>query len=179
MGVSENRGKTTQIIHFDRGFHEINHPFWGGKIPLFLVQHPYIPVPWEFVMGWNMHHHAPPSSPQGWLQLSSHPQGWPNDQFLSRFKWGFTNGGLLTYQYMIEMIYMEIVYEIYECECLPYFFSMCLLGELFQLLALVFKNGGLYLHLSLENPIPLCWLIRRDSKAMADFRIPVNKANTK
>ena len=59
------------------------------------------------------------------------------------------------------------------------FFSMCLLGELFQLLALVFKNGGLYLHLSLENPIPLCWLIRRDSKAMADFRIPVNKASTK
>ena len=28
--------------------------------------------------------YAPPfwqSSPQGWLQLSSHPQGWPNDQF--------------------------------------------------------------------------------------------------
>ena len=28
MGVSKNGG-TPQIIHFDRVFHETNHPFWG------------------------------------------------------------------------------------------------------------------------------------------------------
>ncbi len=29
MGVSENRGVSPQIIHFNKVFHEINHPFWG------------------------------------------------------------------------------------------------------------------------------------------------------
>ncbi len=41
MGVSKNMGKppkSSQIIHFHRVFHEINHPFWG-VFPLFLVQH--------------------------------------------------------------------------------------------------------------------------------------------
>ena len=32
MGVSKNRGKTPQIINFNRVFHEINHPFWGTPI---------------------------------------------------------------------------------------------------------------------------------------------------
>ena len=31
---------------------------------------------------------------------------------------------------MIEMIYMEIVYEIYECECLPYFFFHVSVGRI-------------------------------------------------
>ena len=36
MDVSKNRGvKPPQIIHFNRVFHEINHPFWRG-FPLFL-----------------------------------------------------------------------------------------------------------------------------------------------
>ena len=32
LGVSKNSGKTPQIIHFNRVFHEINHPFWGTPI---------------------------------------------------------------------------------------------------------------------------------------------------
>ena len=32
MGVSKNRGVSPQIIHFNRVFHEINHPFWGTTI---------------------------------------------------------------------------------------------------------------------------------------------------
>ena len=35
MGVSKNNGKTPQIIHFNRVFHEISHPFWWFS-PLFL-----------------------------------------------------------------------------------------------------------------------------------------------
>ena len=29
MGVSKNRGKTPQIIHFNKVFHYFHHPFWG------------------------------------------------------------------------------------------------------------------------------------------------------
>ncbi len=50
-------GKTPKSILIGV-FHEINHPFFLGFSPLCLLQHPYIPVPWEFVMGWNMHHHS-------------------------------------------------------------------------------------------------------------------------
>ena len=32
MGVSQNNGKTTKSSHFNRVFHEINHPFWGTTI---------------------------------------------------------------------------------------------------------------------------------------------------
>ena len=32
MGVSKNRGKTPQIIHFNRVFHYFHHPFWGTPI---------------------------------------------------------------------------------------------------------------------------------------------------
>ena len=39
VGVSKNRGKTPQIIHFNRDFHDFHHPFWG-VLPLFMVQHP-------------------------------------------------------------------------------------------------------------------------------------------
>ena len=38
MGVSKNRGVSPQIIHFNRVFHEINHPFLG--YPNFW-KHPY------------------------------------------------------------------------------------------------------------------------------------------
>ena len=31
-GVSKNRGFSSQIIHFNRVFHEINHPFSGTPI---------------------------------------------------------------------------------------------------------------------------------------------------
>ena len=34
MGVSKNRGVSPQIIHVNRVFHEINHPFWGPT-PIF------------------------------------------------------------------------------------------------------------------------------------------------
>ena len=37
MGVSKNRGKTPQIIHFNRVFHYFHHPFW---VSLCLGQHP-------------------------------------------------------------------------------------------------------------------------------------------
>ena len=40
MGVSKNNG-TPQIIHFNRGFPWNKPSILGGKIPLFLVQHPY------------------------------------------------------------------------------------------------------------------------------------------
>ena len=40
MDVSENRGVPPQIIHFNRGFPLINHPFWG-KHPYFW-KHPNI-----------------------------------------------------------------------------------------------------------------------------------------
>ena len=29
LGVSKNRGKTPQIIHYNRSFHYFHHPFWG------------------------------------------------------------------------------------------------------------------------------------------------------
>ena len=32
MGVSENSGFYHQIIHFNRVFHYLNHPFWGTPI---------------------------------------------------------------------------------------------------------------------------------------------------
>ena len=32
----KNSGVSTQIIHFNRVFHEINHPFWGFGYPYFL-----------------------------------------------------------------------------------------------------------------------------------------------
>ena len=32
LGVSKNRGKTPQIIHFNRVFHYFHHPFWGTTI---------------------------------------------------------------------------------------------------------------------------------------------------
>ena len=32
MDVSENSVFSPQIIHFNRVFHEINHPFWGTGI---------------------------------------------------------------------------------------------------------------------------------------------------
>ena len=32
LGVFKNRGKTPQIIHFNRVLHAINHPFWGTTI---------------------------------------------------------------------------------------------------------------------------------------------------
>ncbi len=43
MGVSKNRGETPQIIHLFIGF-SINYKpsIWGVKIPLFLVQQPYV-----------------------------------------------------------------------------------------------------------------------------------------
>ena len=43
MGVSKNRGKTTQIIHLFMGFSIIFTIHFGGvSFPLFLVQHPNI-----------------------------------------------------------------------------------------------------------------------------------------
>ncbi len=36
MGASKNRGgKTPQIIHLNRLFHDFHHPFWGVKTPIF------------------------------------------------------------------------------------------------------------------------------------------------
>ena len=32
LGVSKNRGKTPQIIHFNRVFHYFHHPFWSTAI---------------------------------------------------------------------------------------------------------------------------------------------------
>ena len=32
MGVSKNRGKTPQIMNFNRAFHYFHHPFWGPRI---------------------------------------------------------------------------------------------------------------------------------------------------
>ena len=32
MDVSENRGFSPQIIHFNRVFHDFHHPFWGTPI---------------------------------------------------------------------------------------------------------------------------------------------------
>ena len=31
----KNRGKTPQIIHFNRVFHYFHHPFWGENTPIF------------------------------------------------------------------------------------------------------------------------------------------------
>ena len=47
MGVSKNIGVSPQIIHFNRGFHEINHPFWGYP---YFWKHPYVNMvtPWCF-----------------------------------------------------------------------------------------------------------------------------------
>ena len=39
IGLSKNRGKTSQLIHFDRVFHDIFTIHFG--VALFLVQHPY------------------------------------------------------------------------------------------------------------------------------------------
>ena len=41
MGVSKNRRKYPQIIHFKFGFSIIFTIHFGGKIPLFSVQNPY------------------------------------------------------------------------------------------------------------------------------------------
>ena len=64
MGVSKNRGVSPQIIHLFIGFSIIFPIHFGGKIPLFLVQHPYTT---------HIHHRLPTWS------LSSHGlahQGW-------------------------------------------------------------------------------------------------------
>ncbi len=35
MGVSKNRGGPPKSSHFNRVFHEINHPFWGENPTIF------------------------------------------------------------------------------------------------------------------------------------------------
>ena len=54
---TKNRGKTTQIIHFNRVFPYFHHPFWGFS-PLFLVQHPHFlgPSVWNRCLFW-LHSH--------------------------------------------------------------------------------------------------------------------------
>ena len=39
MGVSKNSGLSPQIIHFNRVFHYIHHPFWGFST--YFWKHPY------------------------------------------------------------------------------------------------------------------------------------------
>ena len=44
VSVSKNRGKTSQIIHFNRVFHYFHHPFWGVKSPYFWFNTHVLPV---------------------------------------------------------------------------------------------------------------------------------------
>ncbi len=52
MGVSKNRGKTPQIIHFNRVFHYFHHPFWGtiifGNTHSDSSDHPNLVFSWDF-----------------------------------------------------------------------------------------------------------------------------------
>ena len=59
MGVSKNNGKTPQIIHLFVGFSIIFTIHFGGQIPLFLVQHPYMSPQKIFNRSYR---HLPPSS---------------------------------------------------------------------------------------------------------------------
>ena len=59
--LNQKYGKTPQIIHFNRVFHEINHPFWGVFPPLFLVQHPYVLHANKWMTRWNRGKTSKPS----------------------------------------------------------------------------------------------------------------------
>ncbi len=79
MGVSKNNG-TPKIIHFNRVFHYVNHPFWGVCMYPYFWKHPYMTKLWRFITLfriWYKHHpnHAElPLAPtnQHYLQHHTH-----------------------------------------------------------------------------------------------------------
>ena len=127
-------------------------------------------------MGWNMHHHSK-SSPQGWLQLSSHPwlakrpilvtfqagfHQW-RATYIPVYDWNDIHGNSL-WMWMSTILFFHLpVGRIVSasCSCIQKWWSVSTSEP------------------RKSDPSHWCWLIRMDSKAMADFRIPVNKASTK